>query len=237
MDDYERYSDYNEIDESPKKSVASKVIKIAIIAVCLIVVAAMAVRLIMFNYYPKAMKKLYFNDTLTAYYNAQGGNIGAKTQSLRAPYDDADDGNFFADNLIVIEGAGQLQLSLRLNTSILDTIKKDYGADIELNKDSFTFELYRDPRVDGEENASVTPEKIGELAYVEYDSFAMYRYYKLVFDGVNFESGADTAVEWLRVEIRINGVEMKEPYMIAVYENHEDYDKFSPYKPSKSEKP
>ena len=237
MDDFERYSDYNEIDESPKKSVAGLIIKIAIVAVCLLVLVAMIVRVMMFNYYPDGMKRLYFNDTLTAYYNAHGGRLDAKTQDLRAPYDDPNKGNFFADNLIVIEGAGQIQLSLRLNTSILDTIKKDYGADIELDKDSFTFELYRDPRIDGGEGTPVTPEKIGTLTYVEYDSFAMYRYYKLVFDGINFERDTDTSVEWLRVEIRINGVEMDKPYMIAIYENNEEYSKFTEYKPSKSERP
>ena len=236
MDDFERYSDYNEIDESPKKSVVSLVLSVALVAACLLVIIAMSVRLTMFNYYPDGMKQLYFNDTLTAYYNARGGVLDAKTQNLRAPYDDADKGNFFADNLIVIEGAGQIQLSLRLNTSIVDTIKKDYGADVEIGENTFSFELYRDSRGEGEGEAPVA-EKIGELTYCSYDSFAMYRYYKLVFDGIDFETGLDTAVEWLRVEIRINGVKMDKPYMIAVYENHDDYSKFLDYKPSKNEKP
>ncbi len=237
MDDFERYSDYNEIDESPKKSVVGLIIKIAILALCLLVAIAMIVRVAMFDYYPDSMKKLYFNDTLTAYYNANGGNLGAKTQNLRAPYDDADKGNFFADNLIVIEGAGQIQFSLRLNTSIIDTIKKDYGADVEISEDTFTFELYRDPRVDGDENTPLVAEKIGELTYCGYDSFAMYRYYKLVFDGIDFEAGLDTAIEWIRVEISINGVMMDSPYMIAIYENNEAHSRFIDYKPSKSEKP
>ena len=237
MDDFERYSDYNEIDEPPKKNTVGLIIKVAIVALCLLVVIAMGVRVAMFYYYPDSMNKLYFNDTLTAYYNANDGKIGAKTQNLRAPYDDADKGNFFADNLIVIEGAGQLQLSLRLNTSIIDTIKKDYGADVEISKDTFTFELYRDPRVDGDGNAPLVAEKIGELTYCSYDSFAMYRYYKLVFDGIDFEAGLDTAIEWIRVEISINGVEMDSPYMIAIYENNEAHSKFSDYNPSRSERP
>ena len=100
MDDFERYSDYNEIDEPPKKNIAGLVIKIAILALCLIVALAMIVRVSLFNYYPDSMKRLYFNDTLTAYYNANGGELSAKTQELRAPYDDSDKGNFFADNLV-----------------------------------------------------------------------------------------------------------------------------------------
>ena len=237
MDDFERYRDYNEIDEPPRKNIVGLVIKVAIVALCLAIALFMVVRVMMFSYYPDSMKKVYFNDTLTAYYNANGGKISAKTQDLRAPYDDADKGNFFADNLIIIEGAGQIQLSLRLNTSIVDTIKKDFGADVEIGADTFTFELYRDPRIEADDNLPLVPEKIGELTYCGYDSFAMYRYYKLVFDNVDLEYGLDTAVEWLRVEISINGVKMDKPYMIAIYENHEAYSKINDYNLSRSERP
>ena len=41
------------------------------------------------------MKKIYFNNTLTSFYNERGGEIGALTQGLRAPYDDEKKGNFF----------------------------------------------------------------------------------------------------------------------------------------------
>ena len=104
MEDIERYGDYNETDEEPsgEKSHIGLILKIVIISVCLLVVGLIIFRVILFSYYPKAMKRIYFNDTLTAYYNEHSGDINAETQKLRAPYDDPDFASFIADNLIII---------------------------------------------------------------------------------------------------------------------------------------
>ena len=80
MDDMERYGDYNEIDEPPRKSPVLLTLKIIAFVLIFSVVGILAVRLIMFNYYPENMKTLYFNDALTAFYNERDGDIGAKTQ-------------------------------------------------------------------------------------------------------------------------------------------------------------
>ena len=238
MEDFERYGDYNDLDDAPKsKNTVLIIIKVLITLVILFVVGILAFRIILFNYYPKNIKEIYFNDTLTEYYNSTDGEIGALTQELRAPYDDAKLGNFMADNLIVIKGADQLQISIRCNRSVLKQIQTDYGVDVELGEDAFSFELYRDPRVDSEDGEELVPEKIGHLTYCEYDSMSMYSYYKLVFDGVDFEDGSDEAVEWIRVEITINGVEMEKPYMIPIYENHSGYSKLDDYKLSGGEQP
>ncbi len=232
MSDFERYGDYNEIDESPKKSRVLLAIKITAIALCFAVVALLLFRVFTFNYYPKSMKRLYFTDALTAYYNEKDGDIGAKTQELRAPYDDAELGNFFCDNLIVIEELGELQVSLRYNTSLADILKEKYGADFDPNDTSrFTFSLTKSG---GDEAATGAAAGIPLECTVScvWDSFMMYRYAKLVFDGVDFTDAA-----WIRLDIRIDGVERAEPFMVCIYENVSEYSEFTEYKPSSSEVP
>lgn len=188
----------------------------------------------MFNHYPDSMEKLYFNDTLTAYYESCDGNIGAKTQKLSAPYDDPDASNFFCGNLIVIEGAGQLQLSVRYNLALVDDIKEKYGVDIDpTNPASFTYRLVRNPSTsDGE------PTEIGRLDCAYTEEGMMYSYTKLVFDEVDLMTDSVNEVKWIRLEIDIKGVTLKEPFaIICVYENNERYAIFSDYKLSKEERP
>jgi hypothetical protein len=233
MEDIERYGDYNEIDEAPggNKNPVAMLLKALILFLCFTVVGVIIFRVILFSYYPKAMKTLYYNDTLTAYYNAQGGELGALTQTMRAPYDDPDFASFMADNLIVIKGAGQLQLSVRYNSSVFDAIEEKYG--IRLDKDAedlFTFELERVPF-----DSNAEAYKVGELSYVETDSKLMYTYYKLVFDGVEFYG--EEIPDWLRLKITLNDVPNAEPYYILVYECTEQYCKFSDYKLSGKEIP
>ena len=88
MEDIERYGDYNETDEEPsgEKSHIGLILKIVIISVCLLVVGLILFRVILFSYYPKAMKRIYFNDTLTAYYNENSGDINAEISELIKKY-------------------------------------------------------------------------------------------------------------------------------------------------------
>ncbi len=226
MSDYELYGDYNEVDEPPKKSGTGFIIKIVALTVCFAVVGFLAFRLFSFNYYPKSMKNAYFTDALTSYYNEVGGEVTAKTQKLRAPYDDAKLGNFFASNLIVIEDCGELQVSLRYNTSVYKTL----GA--EFSNDDLSFSLRRSG---GDEEATGALAGVPLEASVSVcaeESFMMYRYIKLVFDGIDFGEG-DSAAEWIRLDIEIFGVERDEPFMICIYENNEAYSSFSDFKVGK----
>ena len=232
MEDIERYGDYDEIDEEPSgsKNPVVTLLKILIISLCLLVVGVIAFRVILFNYYPEEMKTVRFNDELVELYNSQGGEIGAITQTLRAPYDDPDFASFMVDNLIVIKNAGQLQLSVRYNSSVFDTIEEKYG--IRPDKDSqdlFTFELERVPFDGGE------PHKIGALDYVGTDSKLMYTYYKLVFDGVEFLD--EQTSDWIRLKITLNDIPNADPYYILVYENTEEYSGFTEYKLTGKERP
>ena len=102
MDDMERYGDYNEIDEPPHgQSTVGTVIKVSIILLCFLVVGFMGFRIVLFNYYPAEIKNIYFNDTLTEYDTLTEGNIGAKTQEIRFPYDHAERGRFFSDHRLL----------------------------------------------------------------------------------------------------------------------------------------
>ena len=231
MEDIERYGDYNEIDEAPggNKNPVALLLKALILFLCFTVVGVIIFRVILFSYYPKAMKSIYYNDTLTAYYNAQSGDIGALTQTMTAPYDDPDFASFMADNLIVIKGAGQLQLSVRYNSSIFDTIQEKYGVRLDdTSDDLFTFELEHVPSAAGSE-----AHKVGEISYVTTDSKLMYTYYKLVFDGVEFPD--EDTCDWLRLKITLNDLTDAAPYYILVY--IEETYKFSEYKLSAKETP
>lgn len=235
MDDFERYGDYNEVDEPPTKNRMLSFIKTVCVVLVFSIIGFLAFRVFSFNYYPSSAKDIYFNDSLTAFYNERGGDIGALTQSLRAPYDDADKGNFFCDNLIIIPELGQLQLSVRYNISMLSSLEQELSlSDLSPDdKDLFTFRLYMSGESEDEAEHIV-----GRLDYVGFDSFLMYRYYKLVFDDIDFKMDSEDKINWIRLEIFVNGASDDKPYsMVAVYENNENYDSFKEYKLSGGERP
>ena len=245
MDDFERYGDYNEVDESPKKSIVGIILKAIIFSLCALVIGVIAFRLVIFNYYPDSVSNIYFTDELSAHYNKTGGDIGALTQELlnsrNYGYDDSRDGNFFAKNMIYIPETGELQITLRFNTALADSIKKKYGVDFDVDsKDGFTYKLVA-MRASDTVSPDAASSELGRpveatLVAEEYDSLFMYRYVKLVFDGVDLAVETPDAVDWLRLEISLNGVEMEEPYMILIYYNNKSFP-LIPYKLSKKEKP
>ncbi len=233
MEDIERYGDYDNIEDeaSGGSSIVLKLLKALVILVCLFVVGILAFRVILFYYYPSSMKEIYFNDTLTEHYNEKGGEVAYLTQTLRAPYDDPDTGSFFADNLIVIEDAGQLQLSVRYNKSVFDMIYKEYGVEIDPSTEGLlSFRLERVPFGEG-----AVLYEVGDLSHEEEDKLLMYTYHKLVFDGIEFTEEGEH--DWLRLVITVNGHDEIKPFYILVYEKTDTYDKFEEYKPSKGERP
>ncbi len=232
MSDYERYGDYNEIEEDNPRGGKNPVIIILrtlIALICITVVGVLAFRMVVFNTYPEGAKTVFYNDTLTAYYEATGGEIGAKTQELRFPYDDEDLGNFFCDYLIVIEGADQLQITARYNTASLPRLAEENGL-AEINGDdagAFTYRL-----VDNHGRVYT------DVTLARFESQVMYRYARLVFDGVELTPDEDGVYpEWIRLEITVNGGNADKVYMVPIYENNEDYHAFSDYELKVSEVP
>ena len=231
----ERYGDYNEIDEAPGKNPVVLVIKIVLGLVCLAVVGLLGFRMFVFNYYPSEMKSLYFTDSLAAYYEERGGDIYAETQKLRYKYDDAEEGNFFADNLILVREAGQLQLSVRYNKTLLDKLSEKYGREISPSDFIFSLAKTKDGYTDGD--GELVTEEIGTLRVQIPDESLMYGYFKLAFDGVDFRlDEGEAPVAWIRLEVRIAGDDTT-VYPILVYENHEGFAIFDEYKLSAKEKP
>ena len=231
MDDFERYGDYTEYeDDIPKKRTVPimRVLKILIGVICVGVISIFAFRLILFNIYPDKIENIYFTDNLISYYEKTDGNIGAKTQELRSPYDDPDYANFFCDNLIVIDGAGELQVSLRYNNSAIENIKTKLELDsFDTNSDKlFTFRLC---------------DNYGRYyypTYIDTDDMMMYHYYKLCFDKIPFNVEGEEYPEWIRLEVFVEGQKSKDPFsMIAVYENNENFSKFEDYNLSGEEHP
>lgn len=245
MDDFERYGDYNEVDEPPSKSKVGIVIKGLIFALCIAVVGFVAFRLIIFNHYPDSVKNIYFNDELTELYNSKGTDIGALTQGLldsrNYGYDDAREGNFFCKYMIYIPEAEQLQVTVRYNVSLMESIKEKYGVELDPDSENnFSYRLVAmrssDEADEGAEDSELGTPLDAELVATVQDSALMYRYAKLVFDGVDLNIGTDDEIDWIRLEILINGVENAEPYMVLIYYNTESFP-LVPYKLSSKEKP
>lgn len=235
--DMERYGDYTEYEDDIPKSKSKFVlfVKIMIAFVCISVIGVIAFRIILFNTYPDSMERIHFTDNLSGYYESVDGEINAKTQMIRYPYDDPDKGNFFADNLIVIEGAGEMQFSVRYNLSTLETIEKKYGLS-ELSPEDeslFSFRLVAS-KFDSTEGKFKEVVVADAPSYVGTDSRMMYRYFKLAFDGIDFENPP----VWIRVEIFVKGQTEDTPFaMIPVYENNEDYAIFEEYDLGRKERP
>lgn len=245
MSDFERYGDYNEVDESPKKSVVGLVLKIFITALCLGVVAFLVFRVFTFNYYPESAKSIYFTEELKELYNKNDGDIGALTQKLLDSssfgFDDSTEGNFYCKHFIYIPETEELQITLRYNASLMNTIKEKYGIELDPDGESnFDFSLVAARSSDNTSDEDPDRElgtAMGEtLVAEEYDSALMYRYVKLVFNDVKLDLGNENEVNWIRLEVGINGVEMKEPYMVLIYWNTEDFP-LIPYELSAKEIP
>lgn len=229
MEDLERYADYNDTEEDQPhgRRPLLLVLKILVALVCLLVIGVLAFRLVLFSHYPDEVTRLLYNDTLTSYYQQTGGDMGVKTQSLRYPYDDAKDGNFFCHALAVIPGAEQLQITLRYNTSTVYQIGELYDMEDADPDDPalFTYRLVDNyGRIYEGPSASLAASR------------AMYRYRRLVFDRVDLD--VEEPPEWIRLEIFVSGQSSEEPYaMVLVYENHEDFSTFTDYTLAEGEVP
>lgn len=226
MSDYERYGDYDntEEDEPKKRTPVGLILRVLIALILIGTVGLLAFRLILFESYPRAASDLVYTEPLAAYYDGVAGEIGAKTQKLRFPYSDAQNGYFFCSRLIVIPGAENLQIALRYNLSTLTALSEEYGVAMDQDSpDLFSFRL-----------ADNTGRIYETAAYDGFSSRMIYRYHKLVFDGVDLSD----AVKWIRLEIFLAGAEDGEEPVgrVLIYENNEDYAKFTPYRLSRREK-
>ena len=165
------------------------------LALCLcFVFGAIIFRIYIADHYPKDTVRMVFTEPLTEYYTSKNGEITAETQNIRFPYDSAEDGNFFASGLIVVRDAGNLQVTVRYNESTLPKVAAFYGlTETPAPADGlFRYTLTASYHTESEEGDYRTY----DMSYLSEDSAYMYRYGKLVFDGVDFEDAV-----WMRVDI------------------------------------
>lgn len=233
MSDYERYGDYNDIeDDLPKsKNPVLIILKILTAIICIGVVGLLGFRLFIFNNYPDSVEKLYFNDVLTEHYNANGGNITVKTQKLLAPYDDNEEGNFFCDNLYLIDEIDQLQITVRYNKSLIEDLSLQLKTELDdMNAELFDFKLVASFGEGDMRTYSTVSNSV-------FDSSAIYRYHKLVFDGVEFDTEMQGSPYWIRLEISLRADASRDTYKIPIYQNEERYSDFKIYELSSEERP
>ena len=142
MSDYERYGDYNEIDDDGARSGGKfmLVLKIITLVLCATVVGIIVFRLVSFNVYPSSVSRLYFNDTLTEHYLADPEGFEVMTQKIRYIYDDEDKGNFFCEHLYVLPDARQLQITVRYNKATVERIAAERELELD-SKDSGLFKF------------------------------------------------------------------------------------------------
>lgn len=187
-----------------------------VMALCLIlclcfVFGAVLFRIYVADHYPKNTVRMVFTDALTEYYHANGGEITAETQNIRFPYDSAEDGNFFASGLILVRDAHNLQVTVRYNESTLSKVAAFYKltetpAPAE-GLFRYTLTASYNTTAEGEDYRTY------DASYLLEDDAYMYRYGKLVFDGVDF-AGAS----WMRVDIYYG--EEETPFgHICIYES------------------
>ena len=233
MSDYERCGDYNEVeDDLPKsKNPIIIILKLLTALICVGVIGILGFRLIIFNYYPDSVKNVYFNDALTEHYYERDGDIVIKTQKLLAPYDDNVNGNFFCDNLYLVDEIDQLQITVRYNRSLIDTIANELKIELD-DKSSELFD-FRLVASFGEDDMR-TYDTVSDTVF---DSFIMYRYHKLIFDGVEFDTETQGAPYWIRLEVVLKSDPSGKAYKIPIYQNEESYSDFEIYELSGEEKP
>lgn len=227
MEDMERYGDYNDTDDGEEKPTALGIVfKCIVFAVVALVVGVLGFRVFLFNSYPEPMQKLYLTDTVAKYLASVDGGGVVKTQSNGTKYDDAKEGNFFFEYLMIIPDADHLQVSIRYNTSLIEKLNEEYG--LELSPDANPEELFdfylaktKDGYVEPEGSTAPVPtEKLGTLTMVESDSMLMYRYARLAFDDVDLRIGEDGAVGWVRLEVVVKALADNpefESYKLPVY--------------------
>ena len=212
-------------------TVAKKVVKTVITVLIFAFIFALFFRIWSNDYYPKAMKNIYFTDSLTEYYKENSDTFKAYKQKVRVSYEDKEEGNFFASNTIVVPEADALQTVIRYNDAIFEKLAEKYecGED-ELRKDTpFLFSAFACTGSDGEEGYDGV-EYIPTEAVT--DSFWMYTYEKLCFDGIELDG-----VYWIRLDIMLNNEAKTKLGSVVVYENHAKNNKLEPLKIKKSELP
>ena len=140
---------------------------------------------------------------------------------------------------MVVDGADQLQVSLRLNVSTIEAIEEKCGLS-GLSRDHLDYLSFRLVDMVTNENGEDEIRVLSEGQVVAEEGLMMYRYLRLVFDGVDLFDRADGTAPsaWMRVDVYVKGAADSEPFTsLAVYENNAEYNLFKDYALSRKERP
>ncbi len=155
-----------------------RVLKFTVIFAIFAVIGLLIARIMIADHYPAGIKNLYASDNLLSA-TENGARVEMRTQALLYSYDDPDDTRLMAGHFYYSPEAGEVQISIRYNKSILPLVAADFALEETPapSAELFTFFL------EDEKNGIYYP-----LTHIETDSQYMYHYMKLVFSGIEFSS-------------------------------------------------
>ena len=193
-----------------------RILILALVLSIALVFVALCVRIYMNEHYPKEATRIVFTDALTEHYQKDPDGFAAYTQSIRVPYDDSEEGGFFAHELILVPSAGNLQITMRYNESVMKTLQEKYKLPEPPlpTEGMFTYRLTVSYLTEDKDGLYKTYDSV----YAAESTAFMYTYTKLVFDGVELDGAV-----WARVDIYY--ADQKEPLgSVAVYEASMEYE-------------
>ncbi|NLK39011.1 MAG: hypothetical protein GX303_02015 [Clostridiales bacterium] len=151
-------------------------IKYSFIILLIAIFALIFTRIYIFSYYPKLMKSFIWNNAVES---ALGNETTGEVFTYKPPtaYDNAKSSNFFCDYIMIVPKAGQLQITVRANKSLMPKFAEVFELDSipEYHDITFDFSL-----VDNDGNHY-------PLSFKKQDSAYMYYYERLVFDEIPFD--------------------------------------------------
>lgn len=198
MADYERYGDYNEIDEDRvgRKRPVLRLLKILVTVALFLFSGFLVFRLLVAEYYPRELRAFRMTPAVTEY--AETHDLAPEKMKIRVPYDDNVRASFIADNLVIERAAGAVQFTLRLSRDTMARLSETTGEDLGKKPDEsyFVVTLYDDLG-----NRYEKTEQIGRTVL-------WYRAVKYCFDGVDF-----AGVSWIRADVYlVSDPDAAEPY-------------------------
>lgn len=189
-----------------------RMLKVSLVLFLAILFGAVVFRIVISERYPSDTVRFVATDAVSEYYEEKGELI-AYTQELRTPYENAKNGKFSADGLIVIPDASHLQVTVRNNNSAMKVMAEEYKLDAIPSAKEGVFRYTLSVKYNGREDFVIL-----EPSYRTESTAYMYRYTKLAFDGVSFDN-----VAYMRVDIYYE--DRAEAYgHIPVYETTFEYD-------------
>ena len=199
MADYERYGDYNDIDDEKQVGGRRPILRLLrwlVSATLFLFCGFLLFRLIVAEYYPRDLRSFRMTPALTEY--AGTHDLSPEKMKIRVPYDDNTRASFIADNLVIERESGAVQFTLRLSKYTMTRLSETLGEDVGIKPDESRFIVRL---LDNLGNRYEKTDQLGR-------SYLWYRAVKYCFDGVDFNG-----VAWIRADVYLaSDPDASEPY-------------------------